>query len=179
MANFKDEFIVNRRLLSSYYVAILISFFLFQPGTDLIYKWSTWVISAIQTFGGYVVDGNGPTWVILLFVCFAVTFCIKKFVVDKLGMSIDDKGGEPAELVVGTILIFGMYIYMLNTLFIRQPMPTEWLPDFIVFLMGGARNSFVNTGLTQAEANTWAILPWFWYIGPIAYLNLFAKPSGS
>jgi len=174
MSKIKEALKLNRQVLSSYYVAILISFFIFRPAEPLIYTWAQWLISAIETFSGYIIIGNGPTWLVLFFVSFLITFLIKSIIVDYLGMSVDDSGGKYPELLFTLLLIMGMYIYMMNDVFSAQPMPAEWLPEVLITLLGGYNNTYALS-LNQANIasqNTWSILPWLWYVGPIAFIYL-------
>ena len=174
MSKIKEALTLNRQVLSSYYVAILISFFIFRPAESLVYTWAQWFISAIETFSGYIIAGNGPTWLVLFAVSFFITFLIKNVIVDYLGMSVDDTGGNYGELGFALLLIVGMYIYMMNDVFSAQPMPAEWLPETLITLLGGYNNTYALS-LNQADIasqNTWSILPWLWYVGPIAFIYL-------
>ncbi len=163
------EFKLSRGLLSAYYIAVLISYPLFRLIKDSINVWVTWLISAIKVSTGATLQGNAPLWLSLFFVCFAITFLIRKFIVQPLGFYINDEGATNVELWVTLFLILGAYIYFINQVF-SQPMPTE-LPVWIMKLVDGYKHTFVTTSVTSIEENnTWVIVPWLWNIAPIAFM---------
>lgn len=166
-----NEFKLNRSLLSGYYVAIMISYFLFKLLKEQIVSvWTIWFLSFLKSVFKINATTNGYTWLSLIFICFIVTFIIRRFVVEVLDLHSSNKEGSDWENTVLAFLIFGFFIYTTNQIF-SQPMPREWFPEIIIKLFGGDQNTL--GGLATAsieERNTWSIVPWIWTIGPLAFM---------
>ncbi len=160
-----DHFQAGRKNLSAWYVAILISFFVFQPLHSIIIWIAEFGIRMLGLAGVQITDSNG-IWIVLFMTCFLITLIIKQFFVDNLSINIDkDGGGGPERMLLG-FLIIGMYLYVFNRVFTEQPMPT-FFPKFAVQLFGGYADSFTGTG-EAFSANTWIILHGLlWHLGPV------------
>lgn len=171
------EFKLTRGLLSAYYIAVLISYPLFNLIQDLINSWVTWLVSATKVATGISLQSSGQLWLALFFVCFVITAIIRKFVVQPLGFFINDEGAPTWELWVTLFLVLGAYVYFLNQIF-AQPMPKEW-PIWLLKLVDGYKNTFFVTSSDSAENQTWVIVPWLWNIAPITfmYVRTRLKPA--
>ena len=170
------EFKLTRGLLSAYYISVLISYPLFNLMKDVIIGWVTWLVSVIKVTTGATLQGNGPLWFSLFFVCFAITFLIRKFVVQPLGFYINQEGGNNVELILLLLLVLGSYIYFLNQVF-TQPLP-EW-PVWLLKLVDGYKHTYMVTQVSGVEErNAWVFVPWLWNLGPIAfmYFRVLVKP---
>lgn len=170
------EFKLSRGLLSSYYIAAIFSFFLFQLPMvkEVIKGTATWLISALKVAAGIEIS-NTSAWLTLFLVCFCITFAMRRFVVYPLGFYINDEGAPTWELIALALLVLGFYIYLLNQVFIDQPMPASW-PRFLLRLLDGYKNTFsVATPATIEERNTWAVVPWFWLVGPLTFMYVRTK----
>jgi hypothetical protein len=173
------EFKLSRKLLSAYYIAALISYPLFDLIKESINIWVAWLVSATKVATGASLQGNASLWFALFLVCFAVTFAIRKWIVEPLGFFINEEGANNVELWVTLFLVLGAYIYFINQVF-NQPMPTEW-PIWILKLVDGYKHTYTVTSVQSIEENnTWVIVPWLWNVAPIAfmYFNVKIKPAG-
>lgn len=166
-----DEFKISRGLLSSYYIAAIFTYFFFQLPmiTNLVLGVATWLISFVTvTASTSVADSN--VWYFLFFVCLCITTLIRRLIVHPLGFFINDEGAPAWELGVLTALILGFYIFLLNQVFIDTPMPSN-IPTLLVRAVDGYYNSYqMNSQTTLEVRNTFAIVPWFWYIAPISFM---------
>jgi hypothetical protein len=170
MNNFK----LNRKVLSSYYVAVLISFFLFQ----LI---SPFFADGVVNIAGLLGDwfngdfrNNGRLWLVLLGSAIVLAVIIRQFIVEPLGLFIDNEESG-WEAFVLTILILGFYIYILNQNFTYSMPQDWWMPTWLIRLLGGYRNTFTPF-ISQAEyVEPWFLIKWLWYLGPIGFLYVRTK----
>lgn len=160
----------SKPLFSAYYIASLISFFVFQLQfiENIITTIAGWLISFLAYFTGANLRGNGPLWASLFFTCLFFTFLIKKYIVVPLGFYIKEESAKSWEDWALGFIVLGFYIYLLNIIF-SQPMPL-W-PVWFVRLLGGYRNTYLEDYTrTIEEQNVWSILPWLWHLGPIAFM---------
>ena len=162
-----EQFESGRKNLSGWYVAILISSFIFVPLRDWIIRLAQFTIDTLQDVGGIkILDQNG-IWLILFLTCFLITLAIKMFFVDSLSINIDKDGGGGVERMWLGFLLIGMYLYVFNRIFTEQPMPT-FFPRFAVNLFGGYAESFTMSGESFSN-NTWIIIHGLlWHLGPVA-----------
>jgi hypothetical protein len=161
-----EQFESGRKNLSGWYVAILISYFVFQPLHEWIIKLADFLIKMLGLAGVKIVDQNG-IWIILILTCFLISVAIKMFFVDSLSINIDKDGGGGAERLWLGFLLIGMYLYIFNRIFTEQPMPT-FFPKFAVNLFGGYAESFSMSG-ESFSSNTWIIIHGLlWHLGPVA-----------
>jgi hypothetical protein len=158
---------IGRAALSSWYVAILISFFVFQPLRDIIANVTNFLVRVLNNILAIkIIDGNG-LWIVLFFVCFIITFAIQRFFVAATGMQITKDGGKSIEIYALALLLIGLYLYVLNKIFIDQPMPT-FFPDKIVYLLGGAENTFTLNSQQRSELVIWTVFQgFFFHLGPL------------
>jgi hypothetical protein len=173
------EFKFSKSLLSAYYVATLISFFVFQVAQDLIGRVAAWILSLLSSLN-FKIQTDGPIWLVLFFVCLVITLLIRKFVVEKLDLFAKGEFEKSWQIWFFGMLVLGFFIYILNLSFPSQPMPREWWPKWFIRFLGGYKNSYPEEYvITVEEVNLWSIVPWIWHIGPIAflYLSTFQKKS--
>jgi len=164
------EFKLGRSILSGYYVAVLISFFLFQLLKEpIVSTWTTWFVSALKEVFKIDATSRGPAWLSLVFICFLIVFIIRRFVVEILDLH-SSKDNSPAwENVVLGFLILGFFFYTINKVF-DQPMPKEWFTDPFIKFLGGQSTDMNNLPIT--EKNTWTIVPWLWTVGPLVFMYI-------
>jgi hypothetical protein len=139
---------------------------------DTIYKISTWLVSFVKVFFNLSVN-NTSAWMSLFVVCFAITFVLRRFVVEPMGFYISEEGAPGWELAVLLVLVLGFYIYMLNQNF-DQPMPETW-PKNLLKLLDGYKHTYTPTATSIEERNTWLIVPYFWTITPLAFMYFRTK----
>ncbi|MEI6728294.1 MAG: hypothetical protein WCK98_01500 [bacterium] len=168
------DFKLRRKILSTYYIAVVFSYFIFRVIAPFITTWvreSARFLTQNTTFNFIE---SGRFWLFFLFFCFIITFLIRRFVVEPLGFFIEEEGDDTWwENVIMAILILGLYIYLLNQLF-TFPMP-EWTPEWLARLLGGYKNTFLAFSSQTEEQLSWPILPWIWYIGPIVFMYFRTK----
>ncbi len=153
----------TRLFITSFYVSSLVSFYIFQLIPDLLFTWTQWILSVFATNIQFEAIGETTVWWALLCVCMAITFMIRKFIIQPLGFYVNGNASSDGELVILSILCLGFYLYSFNTLFPEYTMPATF--NLINILLGDSRNF-----LTVEERDIWTIVPWIWYIGPIAYM---------
>lgn len=172
------EFKLSRGLISAYYIAVLISYPLLSLFQDAIRNIVSWLISVVKVTTGATLQGNESLWFTLVFVCFVITFLIRRYVVEPLGFYINQEGATNVELGIMLFLVVGAYIYFINQVF-QQPMPLNW-PIWILKLVNGYKNTYSVTSVQSIEeSNTWIIVPWLWNLGPILfmYFSVRLKPK--
>jgi hypothetical protein len=143
---------------------------LFQLTKDLIIVWASWIRDLLSL--QFNVSGASSLWLVLFFLCFAITLVIRRVVVLPLGLFHGEDGAYNWEKISQTILILGLYIFLLNQIFI-QPMPV-WIPQQILKALGGFDNTFPTlAGRTSfVEKRVYDIFPWIWYLGPIVVMYI-------
>ncbi len=172
----------NIQFFSSYYISVLLSYlFLRLPiFKELLTQISTWLLSVLANFNFNVV-GNGPIWLVFFVSSVILTLIVQMFVVFPLGLYINKDIGfnSNIEKTILFILIFGSQIYLLNEIF-RQPMPSEWLPQWVIKALGGEFNTYRVTKSSGFSENAWVAMQYIWYLGPTAFLYFFnSKPAKS
>jgi hypothetical protein len=173
--SFFNFFNPKKSELSSFYVATLISFFIFNVASQYIVSLSAYIIRFLDVVGGFRAS-NGQLWYCLFIVSLVLTVALKSFVVDKLGFGIvqDSKGWET---FASFAIIMGFFVFVINQAFV-QPMPDS-IPLWLVKILGGEKSS--TLGLRSAnEAVVWSIIPWIWTFAPIAvffYPAIKTKPK--
>lgn len=165
------EFQFGKSLLSAYYVASLISFFIFQVGQDLIGRVASWILSFLSVIIGFRFQTNGPLWLALFLVCFLITFLIRKLIVEKLDLYVKDSFPKAWQTWLFGFFVLGFFIYIINLSFPSQPMPTDWWPKWFIRFLGGYKNSYPEEFVLSIEENNlWSIIPWIWHLGPVTFL---------
>ena len=165
----------TRLLITSFYFAAMISFYIFRLIPEMLFTWTEWLLSFFANT--FVADPTtltqGSVWWCLLLVCMSITFIIRKFVVQPLGFYVNGDAVNSSELVILALLVLGFYLYSFNTLFPEYVMPAS--PAFLRVLLGEQDNS-----LTVIDSNTWSIVPWIWYAGPVLFMySIFLRTEFS
>ena len=165
-----QRFKPTRLLFTSFYVASLISFNIFRLIPGLLETWTTWVLSLLvelvpaQNLSSYV------EWWALILVCVTITFLIRNYVIEPLGFYVNGNATNGQELIGLGFLVMGFYIYSFNQFFPSYIMPQTF--EFFNILFG--ESSPVTNDIVVS--NTWSIIPWIWYLGPVAYMYyIFVK----
>lgn len=153
----------TRLFITSFYVASLVSFYIFRLIPELLFTWTQWAISVFVNVFQFEAIGETSVWWALLLVCMSITFIIRKFVIEPLGFYVNGQASSGAELAILSVLCLGFYFYSFNTLF-----PEYVMPDTFGFFRTALGDS--NNYLSIEGRNSWAIIPWIWYIGPIGYM---------
>lgn len=153
---------------SEFYFATLISYLIINLIRAQIIDLSNWLINAIQTLFQYTPQ-SGQGWYSLIFVCFSINILIQIFVIQHLGIKIDQNSTTDWGKFAAFAVIFGFFIFIVNQIFGEIPMPAgTW--TFVINILGGNSGGFKPT----SEVNFWKIIPWFWTFAPIL---LFYIPS--
>jgi hypothetical protein len=167
------KFKPTRLLITSFYFASMISFYIFRLIPDLLFTWTTWFLSFFAQSLSVEVLNEGAVWWCLLLVCMSITFIVRKFVVEPLGFYVNGNATSASELLVLAFLILGFYLYSFNILFPEYMMPDS--PEIIRVLLG---DNIGNGNII--DANAWSIVPWIWYLGPVLFMyTMFLKSEFS
>lgn len=159
----------TRLVITSFYFAAMISFYIFRLIPDLLFTWTSWLVSFAASTFTLDPTNQGIIWWCLLLVCMTITFIIRKFVVQPLGFYVNGNAVNNSELFILALLVLGFYLYSFNTLFPEYVMPQS--PAFIRVLLGEQDNF-----LSPASSNAWSIVPWIWYAGPVVFMySIFLK----
>ncbi|GAB4145180.1 MAG: hypothetical protein OHK0017_04520 [Patescibacteria group bacterium] len=161
---------IGRANLSSWYVAILISYFVFQPLKEAIINMATYALRFLNTILAVKITDLNGQWLLLFSICLFLTFLIQKFFVTNIGLQASKDGGKGVELYMLTFLLIGLYLYVLNKIFTEQPMAT-FFPEKAVYLFGGAENTYPAGYLSRTDLTTWGVIHGLlWHLGPIMVL---------
>lgn len=170
MNNFKP----TRLFITSFYIASLISFNIFRLIPETIETWTSWVLSLFALFIPEDLLTNGYIWFSLMSVCLIITLLVRQFVIEPLGFYVNGKAAGAKEIIILGLLVFGYFIYSLNTGFTQYSMPEVF--NFIRILLG---DTFVVSE-SDTTSNVMSIIPWLWFIGPVAYMYyIFLKSEFS
>jgi len=166
-----DELKPSRKLFSSYYVAVIISFFVFQLFGE---SWAEFSRGVLITFLSNLFNQDfsvgASLWWIFFFSMLAITLIIRRFIVEPLGFFIDSEDGAVWwDLLLMFLLVFGFYIFLLNLTF-KYAMPSQFNLEVIRFL-GGYRNTYLP-GDPNPLAGSNPYITWFWYLAPLAYMYI-------
>jgi hypothetical protein len=168
------KFKPTRLLITSFYIATVVSFYIFQLIVPMLNTWTGWLISVIGNFTGQELVSEGSVWWALLVVCMSITFMIRRFIIEPLGFYVNGNATSMLELATLATLVLGFYLYSFNTLFPDYVMPDA--PIFFQIMVGEIENS--QQSLLQS--NTWSIVPWLWYAGPIGFMyGMFVRSEFS
>jgi hypothetical protein len=161
-----SNFQLSRKVLSSYYIAVIFSALLFRRIRPFVIDWSNWLTDITSGLIRASFETVGASWLMFFVSCFILTVVIRQFVVEPLGFFIKDEGAPNWELGIIVFLVLGAYIYNLNLIF-GQPMPS-WLPDFLVNLVYGIKPG-------QLTKSSWDFVPWLWDVVPIVFMFVRSK----
>lgn len=169
-----DDFKPSRKTFSSYYIAAIFSFFLFQLISDSVIKWSNWLASVFTTVLKINIQGNSNMlWLIFFLTTFIITLLIRKFIVQPLGFYIHTEGAPIWELIILFFIVLGFDIYLINQVF-SQPMPADWFGQPLIYFLDGGQNTYpANSNISIR--NAWSFVPWFWNIFPLLFMYVRTK----
>ena len=170
------NFTLGRSNLSTWYVAVLISYLILQPLRPVLIFIVNFVIEVLNNILTIKIVSNDQVWIVLFLVCFIVTWSVQHFFVNELDIKINKDGGKGLELFLLAFSIIGLYLYVLNQTFADQPMPS-FFPVWAVHLFGGAKNTFLNAAaLNQSTVYTWQVMHGLlWHLGPVAIFWIGSK----
>lgn len=165
-----SEFTLGRAKLSSWYVAILISFFAFQPLKGAIVSIANFAIRVLNNILAIKIQDDNGLWVVQFGVCFIFTFIIQKLFVSSLGIQVKKDGGQGIELWLTVFLLSGLYLFVLNKVFTEQAMPT-FFPNWAVYLFGGAENTYLASSIDTNKLAIYGVVQGvLWNLGPMIVL---------
>ena len=172
---FSNNFNFNRRTLSSYYVAILISYLFIQLIEPAIRTWTIFLTDFTASSNPPDFFDTGRQWVLFYFICLVILILVRQFIVEPLTLFVDTDEGKGWEAAVLIFILFGFYAYLLNQMF-DYAMPREWWsPSWLVRLFGGYRATYLPSISPDIYQEDWWFLPWFWFISPIALIFVRTK----
>jgi hypothetical protein len=166
------ELNISRKLISAYYMSILIFISIFSVARfrEFIEYLTTIFSNILDALFSIRIDGSDRIWWALFVVSFGVVYAIRQLVVNPLGFYVNEESNVKWEKWVLLVLVTGCLMYNLNLLFPDYAMP-EIFPDFLVKLLDGTKrtvsfNSYSDLVMTNIVA------PLLWNVGPIAIMSL-------
>lgn len=167
---FSNNFNFNRRTLSSYYVSILISYFLIQLIEPLVRTWTVFFADYFAVSDSTSFLATGRQWVVFYLICLIILILVRQFIAEPLTLFVDTDDGKGWEASILVLVLLGFYAYLLNQIF-EYPMPREWWsPNWLIRLLGGYRATYLP-GIPRASyQEEWWLLPWFWFLAPIGII---------
>lgn len=169
------ELQVSKSLLSAYFFASVFFYYLISnlsPLGELVTKIQWWIFDFINTADTQKATADMQAWLpwlTLFLASFVLIFIIKNFIVEPMQIHLNDSYAQPVELAVLAIFSFGAVVYLVNTSFPLQLMPSV-TPDWVVKLFGG-----ISESVTRFESRKWDFVPWLWTVGPLVYIYLLHK----
>ena len=175
MKKVMKNFTMNRGVLSSYYISILIAFFLLTLIQNFYTNWVTIVAEYFTLWFNYDWQFDGRIWYIFIFVSLVLVMLIRQFIVEPLGFLVDTEEGTGWEAFILAFILIGFYIYLLNQIF-SYAMPRQWwMPEGLIRFLGGYRNTYTPAISKAAYVETWQVISWFWFIAPLAMIYIRQK----
>lgn len=175
-----NELSLSRKLLSAYYMSILIFMSIFAFFQGFIMFLTSLLSNIMFSILGIGVEGNDNTWWALCLVSFGIVFAIKQFIVLPLGFYVNEDGAGRWENYFLVFLVLGFLMYNVNLLFPDYPMPRIF-PNFLVKLLNGFRPGMTTMASDALVQNL--VGPLMWTVGPIVtmwimHLRSKLTPSG-
>jgi hypothetical protein len=159
-----NEFSLSRKLLSAYFMSILIFTSIFTVFQSFIVFLTSLISNIIFSVLGVSIAGSDNTWWALFFVSFAVVFAIKQFIVLPLGFYVSEDSSIKWESYFLVFLVIGCLMYNINRLFPDYPMPAI-IPNFLVKFLDGYRPGMQLTSSDNIISSV--VAPITWNAGPI------------
>jgi hypothetical protein len=163
---------------SEFYIATLISFFVFTLGKPFVVNLTNWLLSAFQAIFQYSPQ-PGEEWWCLLLVCFVLVNLIKTFIIEPLGFKASVSSKNSWETFLTSIAVFGFFVFVVNTVFFEVIL----LPEFPLWIKRLIQPLLVTnaSSVSVAEKSFWSLIPWLWTIAPIFafYFSLISKAVNS
>lgn len=176
-----NEFQLSRKLLSAYYMSILVFISIISVFKDFIQYLTTIFAGILYSALNIKVDGTDNIWWALFLVSALVVFIIKQIAVTPLGFYVNEEANVNWEKWVLFFLVIGCLIYNLNILFPEYLMP-QITPNFIVKLVNGSKAGLPVTSSADLIISN-LVAPILWNVGPIIlmwimHLRSKMAPSG-
>jgi hypothetical protein len=159
-----NELSLSRKLLSAYFMSILIFTSIFTVFQGFIIFLTSLVSNIIFSITNINVVGSDNTWWAIFLVSFGVVFAIKQFIVLPLGFYVSEDNSSKWESYFLLFLVFGCLAYNINRLFPDYPMPSI-IPNFLVKFLDGYRPGMMLTSSDNTISNF--VAPILWNAGPI------------
>jgi hypothetical protein len=159
-----NELSLSRKLLSAYFMSILIFTSIFTVFQIFIIFLTSLLSNIIFSITGFNVIGSDNTWWAIFLVSFGVVFAIKQFIVLPLGFYVSEDNSTKWESYFLVALVLGCLAYNVNRLFPDYPMPTIF-PNFLVKFLDGFRPGLQLTTSDNIISNI--VAPITWNAGPI------------
>lgn len=162
---------------SEFYLATLMSYFLFQLFKLPIQQVTNWLRATMDVLFNLSLKDSGQQWTFLVIFCFLLVSIIRIFLIEPFGAKFNVKSRNSWDTFFTGFFVFGFFIYTVNLGF-KQPMDSRW-SDLIIKLTNGWENLYDTRGLRGSESAFLTIVPWIWIAGPLAsfYYSRFTPAS--
>ena len=163
-----SEFQLSRKLLSAYYMSILIFISIVSVFKDFVQYLTTIFAGILYSALNIKIEGTDGIWWALFFVSALVVLVIKQTVVGALGFYVNEESAVSWEKWLLCALVVGCLAYNLNIIFPDYLMP-QIVPNFIVKLLNGSKIG-LNVTTTSDTIISNLVAPILWNVGPIALM---------
>ncbi|MBC7471673.1 MAG: hypothetical protein H7196_00195 [candidate division SR1 bacterium] len=160
-----NEFQLSRKLLSAYYMSVLVFISIISVFKDFIQYLTTIFAGLLYSIVNIKVDGTDNIWWALFLVSFGVVVIIKQTAITPLGFYVNEESNVNWEKWILAVLVMGCLIYNLNILFPEYLMP-QVVPNFIVKLVDGSKAG-LSVSSSSDRVITNLVAPILWNVGPI------------
>jgi hypothetical protein len=162
----------NLKFFSSYYVTLLIAYFVLQIDffNNLIFDISAWMARVLVFSPVKDIFSGGKSWLIALLSFTVFIFLVQHIFIIPIDLYIHKEGTVSTRSVILLFLIvFGFQIYIMNKVLPTVPMPADIFSKEIISLFDGLENTF-NYKQTLQDRQLWSFREVLWRLGPVALL---------
>jgi hypothetical protein len=167
----------NLKFFSSYYVTLLISYFVLQIEffNNLIFDISSWMTRVIAFSPARDFFSGSKSWLIVVLSFTIFILIIQNVFIIPIDLYIHKDSKLPGwSNVLLFLVVFGFQIYIMNKLLPNVPMPAELFPKEFINLFDGLENTF-NYKQTLQDRQLWSFRDILWRLGPVALLYYKAR----
>ncbi len=168
---------LNLKFFSSYYVTLLISYFVLQIQlfNNLIFDISSWLTRVVAFSPVRDFFSGSKSWLIVVLSFTLFILLIQHIFIIPIDLYIHKESKLPgwSNLLLFAV-VFGFQIYIMNILLPNVPMPAELFPKEVITLFDGLENTF-NYKQTLQDRQLWSFRDILWRLGPVALLYYKAR----
>lgn len=167
----------NLKFFSSYYVTLLISYFVLQIEffNKLIFDVSSWLTKVIAFSPARDAISGSKSWLVVVLSFTLFILVVQHVFIIPIDLYIHKDVNLPSwSLFILFFVVFGFQIYIMNKLLPNVPMPAELFPKEFINLFDGLENTF-NYKQTLQDQQLWSFRDILWRLGPVALLYYKAR----
>jgi hypothetical protein len=163
-----SEFQLSRKLLSAYYISILVFISIISVFKDFVQYLTTIFAGILYSALNIKVEGTDNIWWALFLVSFLVVLVIKQTAIAPLGFFVNEESNVNWEKWLLLALVVGCLIYNINILFPEYLMP-QIIPNFVVKLLNGNKAGLPLPTSSDLLLSNF-VAPILWNVGPIVLM---------